>query len=162
MYLLMFLFRISFRFVEKVSNDQITSNSTRLFILKTNHSNVIHAKGPSTKRFASESISLAENTKSNRKSYRILLLNKVKLKTRLNALENDPLVNKNRLALIVRLIHKNVVKVVAGMMLLQPVQTVAMAQTMLIWLRQLTLVRMKALCFPAVIRRPHLFDRHQS
>lgn len=65
----------------KVLSGQITLNSTKSFILMTNLLNVTRAIGHSTKECASGNTFLAKSTKSKRKNCRILLPNRIELKT---------------------------------------------------------------------------------
>ena len=144
----------------KVSSVQTTLNSTRLFILRINHSNVRHVKERSIKRSVLENIFLAKSTKSSRKSYRTHLLSKLKNKTKLNVRQNLR-VSKARQPPSARLFHKRMVKLLQEM-IPQVSQTSVRFQVMLIWLHQLTPLRETALCWQAVIRCHRLSDQHPS
>ena len=77
----LFSFFFCCRSVVKVLSGQITLNNTKSFTLMTNLLNVTHAIGHSTKECVSGNTFLAKSTKSKRKNCRILLPNRIELKT---------------------------------------------------------------------------------
>ena len=78
-----FVFSVFFccRSVVKALRDQITLSSTKSFILTTNLLNATRAIGHSTKKCASGNTFHAKSTKNKRKNCRILLPNRIELKT---------------------------------------------------------------------------------
>ena len=132
-FFILFLFFFCCRSVVKVSSGQITLSNTKSFILMINLLNVTHAIGHSTKECASGNTFLAKSTKSKRKNCRILLQNRIELKT-------NPSDRKNLLQMlrgnqrIPKIFHKPTAPVLQCMI---PPQTAARSQTILVYLHLL-------------------------
>ena len=125
-----FLFFFCCRSVVKVLSVQITLSSTKSFILMTNLSNVTHAIGHSTKECASGNTFLAKSTKSKRKSCRILLRNRIELKT--NSSDRKNLLQMLGNQGIPKIFHENA----AVHQWMIPPQIAARFQTILVYLHQ--------------------------